>query len=132
MAAAEAWGAACDLRCLTVETGAANQSARSFYAVLGYREEDVRADQDHWEGNGVAFAIPAARAARWLRPDQRVPRQRQADRIRSTCTCSQRLAGPRTGTPGRSSPAAGRRSRRPRGGPPTPSSCTHITPSAPP
>jgi ribosomal protein S18 acetylase RimI-like enzyme len=42
MAAAEAWGADRGLRCLTLETGAANQSARSFYAALGYCEEDVR------------------------------------------------------------------------------------------
>jgi ribosomal protein S18 acetylase RimI-like enzyme len=42
MAAAEAWAADHGLRCLTLETGAANQTARSFYAALGYLEEDVR------------------------------------------------------------------------------------------
>jgi len=42
MAAAEAWGASRGLRCLTLETGAANQTARSFYAALGYLAEDVR------------------------------------------------------------------------------------------
>ena len=42
MAAAEAWGAGRGLRCLTLETGAANQPARSFYAALGYLPEDVR------------------------------------------------------------------------------------------
>lgn len=29
-------------RCVTLETGAANTSARAFYASLGYLEEDVR------------------------------------------------------------------------------------------
>jgi ribosomal protein S18 acetylase RimI-like enzyme len=42
MAAAEAWGADRGLSFLTLETGAANHAARSFYAALGYREEDVR------------------------------------------------------------------------------------------
>ena len=42
MAAAEAWGAARGLGYLTLETGAANQTARAFYATLGYLEEDVR------------------------------------------------------------------------------------------
>jgi ribosomal protein S18 acetylase RimI-like enzyme len=27
---------------ITLETGAANDAARAFYAALGYREEDVR------------------------------------------------------------------------------------------
>ena len=45
-AAAEAWGAARGLHYLTLETGAANRSARSFYAALGYREEDVRFTKD--------------------------------------------------------------------------------------
>jgi ribosomal protein S18 acetylase RimI-like enzyme len=42
MAAAEAWGADRGLSFLTLETGAANHAARSFYAALGYQEEDVR------------------------------------------------------------------------------------------
>jgi ribosomal protein S18 acetylase RimI-like enzyme len=42
MAAAEAWAAARGLAFLTLETGAANQPARAFYASCGYREEDVR------------------------------------------------------------------------------------------
>jgi ribosomal protein S18 acetylase RimI-like enzyme len=42
MQAAEAWGGAQGLDCLTLETGAANQAARAFYAALGYQEEDVR------------------------------------------------------------------------------------------
>ena len=46
MAAAEAWGAGRGLRCLTLETGAANQPARSFYAALGYLPEDVRLTKD--------------------------------------------------------------------------------------
>ncbi len=42
MAAAEAWGAERGLSFLTLETGAANHTARAFYAALGYTEEDVR------------------------------------------------------------------------------------------
>jgi ribosomal protein S18 acetylase RimI-like enzyme len=42
MAAAEAWGASRGLKFLTLETGAANHTARAFYAALGYQEEDVR------------------------------------------------------------------------------------------
>ncbi len=42
MTAAEAWGAQRGLDFLTLETGAANQTARRFYAALGYQEEDVR------------------------------------------------------------------------------------------
>jgi ribosomal protein S18 acetylase RimI-like enzyme len=42
MAAAENWAAQRGLAFLTLETGAANQAARGFYAVLGYLEEDVR------------------------------------------------------------------------------------------
>jgi ribosomal protein S18 acetylase RimI-like enzyme len=42
MAAAEAWAADRALSFLTLETGAANQPARSLYSALGYREEDVR------------------------------------------------------------------------------------------
>jgi GNAT superfamily N-acetyltransferase len=42
MAAAEAWGAERGLGYLTLETGAANHSARAFYASLGYLDEDVR------------------------------------------------------------------------------------------
>jgi ribosomal protein S18 acetylase RimI-like enzyme len=40
--AAEAWAARRGLAFLTLETGAANQPARAFYARLGYREEDIR------------------------------------------------------------------------------------------
>lgn len=42
MAAAEDWAARRGLAFLTLETGAANQPARSLHASLGYREEDVR------------------------------------------------------------------------------------------
>jgi aminoglycoside 6'-N-acetyltransferase I len=42
MAAAEAWAASRGHRFLTLETGAANLPARSLYAALGYREEDIR------------------------------------------------------------------------------------------
>lgn len=42
MAAAEGWGAGRGLSFLTLETGAANHTARSFYAALGYQEEDVK------------------------------------------------------------------------------------------
>jgi ribosomal protein S18 acetylase RimI-like enzyme len=42
MRAAEEWGAARGLDYLTLETGMANHDARSFYAALGYLEEDVR------------------------------------------------------------------------------------------
>jgi GNAT superfamily N-acetyltransferase len=42
MAAAEAWGAERGLSFITLETGAANHTARAFYAALGYAEEDVR------------------------------------------------------------------------------------------
>ncbi|MFW5899425.1 MAG: GNAT family N-acetyltransferase [Jiangellaceae bacterium] len=42
MSAAEAWAAGRGLSFITLETGAANQPARSFYRTLGYREEGVR------------------------------------------------------------------------------------------
>lgn len=42
MATAERWGRSRGLANITLETGAANTTARSFYAALGYREEDVR------------------------------------------------------------------------------------------
>ncbi len=42
MAAAEAWATDRGLSFLTLETGAANQPARSLYRALGYLEEDVR------------------------------------------------------------------------------------------
>ena len=42
MAAAEQWAADRGLAHLTLETGAANTSARAFYGALGYRDEDVR------------------------------------------------------------------------------------------
>lgn len=42
MAAAERWVADRGLSHLTLETGAANTSARGFYGALGYRDEDVR------------------------------------------------------------------------------------------
>jgi len=42
MKAAEAWAARRGLPFLTLDTGAANQPARSFYRALGYQEEDVR------------------------------------------------------------------------------------------
>jgi len=42
MKAAEAWAARRGLPFLTLDTGAANQPARSLYHALGYQEEDVR------------------------------------------------------------------------------------------
>lgn len=42
MAAAEAWAGDRGLRNLTLLTGAANTTARHFYAALGFREEEVR------------------------------------------------------------------------------------------
>ena len=42
MRAAEQWAHDQGYRRLTLETGAANHSARAFYAALGYAEEDVR------------------------------------------------------------------------------------------
>jgi ribosomal protein S18 acetylase RimI-like enzyme len=52
MAAAEAWAAARGLGYLTLETGAANHSARAFYAALGYLEEDVRLTKKIRTGTG--------------------------------------------------------------------------------
>jgi GNAT superfamily N-acetyltransferase len=46
LAAAERWAAGRGLRRLTLETGAANATARAFYAALGYQEEDVRLTVD--------------------------------------------------------------------------------------
>ena len=46
LAAAERWAAGRGLRRLTLETGAANGTARAFYAALGYQEEDVRLSRD--------------------------------------------------------------------------------------
>ncbi|HEV2376903.1 MAG TPA: GNAT family N-acetyltransferase [Streptosporangiaceae bacterium] len=52
MTAAETWAAGRGLAFVTLHTGAANASARAFYAALGFEEEDV----------GLAKAIqPAAR-----------------------------------------------------------------------
>lgn len=42
MAAAQAWAADRGRPFLTLETGAANQPARSLYRALGFQEEDVR------------------------------------------------------------------------------------------
>ncbi|BCJ38349.1 GNAT family acetyltransferase [Actinocatenispora thailandica] len=42
MEAAHRWAAGRGLRRLTLETGAANATARAFYRSLGYQEEDVR------------------------------------------------------------------------------------------
>lgn len=42
MAAVELWASDRGLTHLTLETGAANASARGFYGALGYRDEDVR------------------------------------------------------------------------------------------
>jgi ribosomal protein S18 acetylase RimI-like enzyme len=42
MDAAHRWAARRGLRRLTLETGAANTTARAFYRALGYAEEDVR------------------------------------------------------------------------------------------
>jgi ribosomal protein S18 acetylase RimI-like enzyme len=42
MREAESWAGARGFRHLTLETGAANEAARSFYQSRGYREEDIR------------------------------------------------------------------------------------------
>ena len=42
MRAAEDWGRQHGLKHLTLETGAANGTARAFYGSLGYKDEDVR------------------------------------------------------------------------------------------
>jgi ribosomal protein S18 acetylase RimI-like enzyme len=42
MRAAETWARERGYRRMTLETGAANQTGRAFYAALGYAEEDVR------------------------------------------------------------------------------------------
>ena len=86
MTVAEAWGADCGLRCLTLETGAANQTARSFYASLGYLPEDVRLTKLRRSVSHSPWVLG--------RP--------AADRSRSTCTGSPPMADPWTGTPGRS------------------------------
>ncbi len=52
MAAGRPGALAHGLRCLTLETGAANQSDRSFYAALGYCEEDVRLTKDSGRNDG--------------------------------------------------------------------------------
>ncbi len=41
MQAVETWAAERDYRCITLETGAANEQARGFYQHLGYQEESV-------------------------------------------------------------------------------------------
>jgi aminoglycoside 6'-N-acetyltransferase I len=46
MDAAENWARARGLRFVTLQTGAANETARAFYARCGYREEDVRLTKD--------------------------------------------------------------------------------------
>ncbi len=40
--AARPWAKERGLRCLTLHTGAANATARTFYEALGFRDEDVR------------------------------------------------------------------------------------------
>ncbi len=50
MAAAESWAAGRGLAFITLETAAANQPARLFYATVGYQEEEVR----------LTKAVPAA------------------------------------------------------------------------
>jgi ribosomal protein S18 acetylase RimI-like enzyme len=42
VAAASSWAKERGLRCLTLHTGAANTTARTFYEALGFRDEDVR------------------------------------------------------------------------------------------
>jgi GNAT superfamily N-acetyltransferase len=50
MRAAEEWGRRRGLKFLTLETGAANSTARAFYASLGYQEEDVRLTRELGRG----------------------------------------------------------------------------------
>jgi GNAT superfamily N-acetyltransferase len=42
MRSAEQWARNHGFTRMTLETGAANQAARAFYAALGYQEEEVR------------------------------------------------------------------------------------------
>ncbi|WP_181448764.1 GNAT family N-acetyltransferase [Nonomuraea aridisoli] len=51
MAAAETWARRQGVRHLTLETGAANTTARRFYAALGFREEAIRLTRTLDEGN---------------------------------------------------------------------------------
>ena len=51
MQAAEEWGRRRGLKYLTLETGAANSTARAFYASLGYQEEDVRLTKELGRGS---------------------------------------------------------------------------------
>jgi GNAT superfamily N-acetyltransferase len=51
MQAAEEWGRRRGLKFLTLETGAANSTARAFYASLGYQEEDVRLTKELGRGS---------------------------------------------------------------------------------
>ena len=52
MQAAEAWGAARGLDHRTLESGAANEADRAFYAALGYLDEDVRLTKKIRTGTG--------------------------------------------------------------------------------
>src|SRR3982751_3264399 len=51
--AAELWAAERGFEYLTLETGAANNGARAFYASLGYCEEDVRITKRIESQNGL-------------------------------------------------------------------------------
>jgi ribosomal protein S18 acetylase RimI-like enzyme len=42
METVEAWARDRDLARISLDTGTANQGARSFYAALGYEETDIR------------------------------------------------------------------------------------------
>jgi ribosomal protein S18 acetylase RimI-like enzyme len=48
VAAAETWTRLRGHRRVTLDTGAANKSARAFYSALGYAEEDIRLSKSVW------------------------------------------------------------------------------------
>jgi GNAT superfamily N-acetyltransferase len=78
MAAAEAWAAARGLANLTLETGAANETARAFYTALGYLAEDVRLTKR------IQPASPDAGPV--LSGEQRLHRKLAADLFNGTWT----------------------------------------------
>lgn len=69
MAAAEDWARRRGLAFLTLETGAANRTARAFYEALGYAEEDVRLTKRVAKGAAASDGqgVPGASDFRGLR-----------------------------------------------------------------
>ena len=94
---------------------------------LGMRAEVHRAQADPADRSAAAAKVGVVhganiRAGRTWRPATSLRPGRVAGPCRSTCTWTRQPASRRTGRPGRSSPAADRRTRWPRGGPRSP--CT--------